>query len=655
MRNRALKFTLGFGIVGLIVMILVAIVQRGAINAYHNNLPYVRLSDQLKNQVAQSNLWVEHVKRVDPNLNFERDVREPLSKSKALLESMYEGKETDFGTFEKAEEEDLKAILKENIYNIQNLLESTQARWQAKPQVIAAATDSTAEVLDTQSFNVLNLQVDASLKDFQRVSDRLINYIDQQVLRSTTTLNVLSWISIIVLLGALVSLGIFLYRLFDKSGKLELEKTSIAERQERGATSLSNFMEAISAGNYSANLDDELVRGTMGNTLISMRDKLKANAEEDRKRNWSTSGLAQIGELLRTSFTTTQDLFDSIIKFVVKYTKSNQGGLFLLNEENTNQRFLELVACYAYERKKFLDKQIDVGEGLVGQSFLEAQSIYLVEIPEDYVAITSSLGSAKPNALLVMPLKVNSKVFGILELATFGKYEPHEIELVEKLAESIASTISTVRINDSTRILLEKTQQQTEEMRAQEEEMRQNMEELEATQEEMRRKEKHIQNMLDAEKQRNDISNKNRQAHIELSKKPDIQEGKWEGALDKLTTAIAKQITVSRCSVWSYTPTEKKLKCEKLFDNVAKKFGAESEWFGKDYPSYFEAITSEEVIMAKDAHSHTATRELASGYLIPRGIQSILTVPFFTEGKIAGIICCENQDQKEWTDEDVNF
>jgi hypothetical protein len=466
MRNRALKFTLGFVIVGLGILILISVVQRGAINAYHNNLPYVRLSDHLKNQVAQSNLWVEHVKRVDPRLNYERDVREPLSKCKVLLESMYDGKETDLGTFDKADDEDLKAILKENIYNIQNLLESTQARWQAKPQIIAAATDSTAEVIDTQSFNVLNLQVDASLKDFQRVSERLINHIDQEILGSTATLNVLSWISIFGLVIALVSLGFFLYRLFERSDKLQVERAAIAERQEKGATALSNFMEAISAGNYSANLDDELVSGTMGNTLTSMRDKLKANAEEDRKRNWSTSGLAQIGELLRTSFTTTQDLFDSIIKFVVKYTKSNQGGLFLLNEENANQRFLELVACYAYERKKFLNKQIDVGEGLVGQSFLEAQSIYLVEIPEDYVAITSSLGGAKPNALLVMPLKVNGKVFGILELATFGKYEPHEIELVEKLAESIASTISTVRINDSTRILLEKTQQQTEEMRA---------------------------------------------------------------------------------------------------------------------------------------------------------------------------------------------
>ena len=168
------------------------------------------------------------------------------------LEALYEGKATDLGTFEKAEDEDLQAILKESIYNIQDLLESTQARWQAKPQVIAAATDSTAEIVDAQSFNALNLQVDASLKDFQRSSDRLITYIDQQILNGATTLNALSWASIVVLLGALVSIGIFLYRLFDKSEKMDRDKVSIVERQERSATSLSNFMEAISAGNYSA-------------------------------------------------------------------------------------------------------------------------------------------------------------------------------------------------------------------------------------------------------------------------------------------------------------------------------------------------------------------------------------------------------------------
>ena len=170
-----------------------------------------------------------------------------------------------------------------------------------------------------------------------------------------------------------------------------------------------SFMEAISSGNYSADLDEEVSVGRWEIPLFPCVTSLRQMRKKIVNEIGQHQGLAQIGELLRTSFTTTQELFDNIIKFVVKYTKSNQGGLFLLNEENRNQKHLDLVACYAYERKKFLNKSIDIGEGLVGQSFLEAQSIYLVEVPNDYIAITSSLGGAKPNALLFMPLKSMAK------------------------------------------------------------------------------------------------------------------------------------------------------------------------------------------------------------------------------------------------------
>ncbi|MDT8442645.1 MAG: GAF domain-containing protein, partial [Desulfuromonadales bacterium] len=57
------------------------------------------------------------------------------------------------------------------------------------------------------------------------------------------------------------------------------------------------------------------------------------------------------------------------------------------------------------------------------------------------------LGQSVPNALLIVPLKVNDEIFGVVELAGFNEFEDHVIKFVEEVGESIASTISTTKIN----------------------------------------------------------------------------------------------------------------------------------------------------------------------------------------------------------------
>ncbi len=245
-------------------------------------------------------------------------------------------------------------------------------------------------------------------------------------------------------------------------------------------------------------------KDTMGRSMLEMRANLQEaekekekRRQEDERRNWSTVGVAKFAELLRANNDKIEELCQSIVSNMVKYVGANQAGIFILNDEEVEQPVLELKACYAYERRKYVEKTIDLGEGLVGTCFLERQSIYMTHLPKDYIRITSGLGDETPRALLITPLMVNEEIFGVLEIAAFKEFEPHVREFVEKVSESIASTIGSVKINMRTNKLLEISKIQSEEMAGQEEELRQNMEEMQATQEEMRRRETELSDTLE--------------------------------------------------------------------------------------------------------------------------------------------------------------
>jgi methyl-accepting chemotaxis protein len=272
-----------------------------------------------------------------------------------------------------------------------------------------------------------------------------------------------------------------------------------------GLNSTEYFAREIGKGNLNAKFDLLGEKDILGISLLEMQKSLKHAQEieverkkEEEKLNWTTKGIAMFGDILRQNNDNLAELTYNIVKNLVGYTASIQGGIFVLNDNDKENPVIEMTACYAYDRRKFLEKNVIIGEGLVGRCFIEGKSIFMVDIPKDYISITSGLGKENPRCLLLVPLKVNDEILGVIEMATFKVYEKYHIEFIEKVAASIASTISSVRINIRTAELLAKSQQQAEEMAAQEEEMRQNMEELQATQEEMERK-RHEQDLIQNE------------------------------------------------------------------------------------------------------------------------------------------------------------
>ena len=251
-----------------------------------------------------------------------------------------------------------------------------------------------------------------------------------------------------------------------------------------------DFIKEIAQGNLDKQLiasDEALKNDGIENALLQMRDQMQQRAAEDEQRKWTNEGLSKFVNILRNNNDLKQ-LCDAMISNLVDYTNSNQAGVYLLTDEETNPR-LELISLYAYDTQKFDKKYYRISEGLVGQTFAEGKTTYLLEVPQDYIRITSGLGDTTPNNILLVPLISEDVNYGVLEIASFQVLEEYQIQFVERLMESFASTIASVKVNQKTKVLLEESQQLTEQMQAQEEEMRQNMEELTATQEEMSRKE----------------------------------------------------------------------------------------------------------------------------------------------------------------------
>lgn len=221
-----------------------------------------------------------------------------------------------------------------------------------------------------------------------------------------------------------------------------------------------------------------------------MRNDLKQNSEEDKKRNWTNEGTAKFSDILRQHAQDMEALSYQLISNLVHYLGANQGGIYSLEKEgneNDAKANLVLKAAYAYNKQKFINQSIPVEQGLLGQAVMEKGHLYFNQISSDYIRLTSGLGEATPSYLLIVPLISNDEVHGVIEIASFKPIEKYQLSFVIKLSESIAATLSNVRSNERTKLLLEESQMYAEQMRAQEEEMRQSMEELTTTQEELER------------------------------------------------------------------------------------------------------------------------------------------------------------------------
>ena len=363
----------------------------------------------------------------------------------------------------------------------------------------------------------------------------------------------LLFIDLVPLVTAIV---IYLFLIFKDKEKTYFED-KIKQRDER-INKNADFAMRIGKGDYTSPYDYTSDDDALGKSLMLMRDNLLLNTRKEAEQSWIAAGKEQISNVLRIHNKLDTLAYETLLS-LIKYINAIQGAFYLFDEE---RQVLTNISTYAYNRKKFLNQEFQIGHGLIGECAYEMDLIYRNEIPDDYITLTSGiLGDKKPGSILIVPLVSDDKLEGVLEFAFLNNHLPQlTLHFMKELGEIIARTIFNLRVNEKTERLLEESRQMTQELQENEEQLRQSAEEMRATQEELQHSNEKLETQIV------EVGNAQKRLHSLLENASEVIFIYDEGV--KLT-----YISPSVTGILGFTPEE--MMKGKDFDRLTRKGEAE--------------------------------------------------------------------------------
>jgi len=207
--------------------------------------------------------------------------------------------------------------------------------------------------------------------------------------------------------------------------------------------------------------------------VVNLRETIQANENQ----RWLKSNLADLSQQLQGE-RSLETLAELVLTYVAPLVDAQQGVFYLYDGEPQPPR-LKLLSSYAYQERKNLSNEFQLGEGLVGQCALEKQRILLTEVPGDYIRIASGLGAAPPLNIIVLPILFEKQIKGVMELASFQRFGELQITFLEEASDVAGVMINAIASYLRTQALLDQSQLLTNELRHQQEELLQSNQLLE--------------------------------------------------------------------------------------------------------------------------------------------------------------------------------
>ncbi|WP_255953369.1 HAMP domain-containing protein [Streptomyces odontomachi] len=235
---------------------------------------------------------------------------------------------------------------------------------------------------------------------------------------------------------------------------------------------------AVAKGDMSRSITVE-AQGEVADLKDNVNRMVSNLRETTRTKDWLESNLTRIAGLMQ-GHRDLVEVADLILRELAPLVNAHSEVFFLVDYTAEPGEGLELLADYGIGGRGREDLQSESPlRGLIAQAVRQKERILIEDAPPDYVTVESGLGSSPASSILILPILFEDRLLGVIELASFRKFNEIQLTFVDQFAHTIGVSFNTILANARTEALLSESQRLTSELRKRSDELQRSNAELE--------------------------------------------------------------------------------------------------------------------------------------------------------------------------------
>ncbi|MBU3914682.1 response regulator, partial [bacterium] len=189
--------------------------------------------------------------------------------------------------------------------------------------------------------------------------------------------------------------------------------------------------------------------------------KLEAESgqEELRAREAHKEQLLNLNALLRKEYSTTE-CSEALTGFFSKLTKAHAVVFYIVDSE---KKVLNFSGSYPQKISDTIPEQIRFGVGLCGQAAIDKRPLKITN-QSDYLKISTTIGSASPENILIFPMIYEGNTFAVLEAGSFTEFSDSHLDFLKQANDTLVNSISLTLSRDKINDLLKQSRKQSQEL-----------------------------------------------------------------------------------------------------------------------------------------------------------------------------------------------